>query len=166
MNRGEKFALGAGLVGLAFDLVVAVYFFSPESPLRRGLSLSPPRLSAMVGVMTYGWLLVTWVLVRRAMRNAKRRHRPSEHTQLPRSELAQKTRMTVAGTGLVMLPVQFAMLGNYLTRSSPVFQARDVLEWYISIGFLSLATLLVIGLCIYACILQLMPIIYHDVHKR
>lgn len=166
MSRGEKFAIAAGTVGLVLDVVIAAYFFSPGSPVQRGVPLGLPPLAAIVGVMTYGWLLIAWVLVRRAMRHAKRRHRSTAHVKVARSELSQKTLITVGGMGLMLVPLQFGVIGNRLPRSAGTFQARDILEWYLSIGFLSLVTLVAIGFAIYLVILLLMPVVYRDVQAQ
>lgn len=166
MSRGEKFAVAAGALGLVADLAIAVYFLSPDAPVQPGMPLSLPPLAAVIAVMTYGWLLVAWVLVRRAMRHAKRRHRSTAHVRVAKSELSQKTLITVGGMGLMLVPLQFVIIGSRLPRSAGVFQARDMIEWYISIGFLSLVTIVAIGAAIYLIILLLMPVVYRDVQAQ
>jgi type VI protein secretion system component VasK len=166
MTRGERFAVAAGAAGLAADLAIAAWFFSPDAPVLRGVPLAPPRIAAMVGVMTYGWLLVAWVLVRRAMRHAKLRHRSTRHVKVARSELSRNTVITVGGMGLLLVPLQFGMLANRIPPEEGMFRARDMIEWYISIGFLSLITLVIIGVAIYGIILLLMPVVYRDVQAQ
>lgn len=169
MQRGERFALGAGLAGLAADLGIVLFFFLPGSPTPR-FPPSVPATAAVVGVMTYGWVLVAWVLTRRALNRARRRHRPSTHARLARAELSQNTLWTVLGMGLLLVPLQFAVLGTRFPRSDPMFRMvdreTDIMEWTISIGFMSVVSVAVLGAAVYYTIILLMPVIYRDVRAR
>lgn len=166
MRREEAFALGAGVVCLAANAVIAAVLLTPSR-----MAGAPLLAPLVLGVVTYGWLLVSWMLVRRTLVYRRKRRRPTGRVRLSLSDLKRTALMTVIGLGTVLAPVLFSIFGTRFPMTHPIAGTRldgsaDPLAWGMIVGAMSLATLLVAGAAVFYAITLLMPVVYSDVRRE
>lgn len=163
MQREEAFALAAGVACLAVNAVIVGSVLTPER-----VADAPLLAPLVLGAVTYGWLLVAWMLVRRTLVHKRRRQRPSARVRLSRSDLQRTAMTTVAGLGLVMGPLLFSIFGTRFPMSHPMLGTRlgganDPMAWGVVVGAMSMGTLVIVGVVVFYAITLLMPVVYTDV---
>lgn len=166
MRREEAFALGAGVTCLALNAVVAAAVLTPER-----VAGAPLPAPLVVGAVTYAWLLVAWMLVRRTLVYRRKRRRPTGRVRLSLSDLKRTALMAVIGLGLLLGPVLFSIFGTRFPMSHPMAGTKldgsaDPLAWGMIVGAMCLTTLLVAGAAVFYAITLLMPVVYSDVRHE
>ena len=132
----------------------------------------------IVFCMTYGWFIISWMLVRRWWTKKKTVTRQITRYRKGRfivkgnrslSSFAEKAGGTVAAIGLLLLPLQMQFLSMLLPFDDPMFHGRpmptDRIQHFMFIVLASLVTLAGIGAAIFLAMGSLMPVIYDDMEN-
>ena len=160
MNRGEAFALGAGVLALALALAAAGLLLPPaaDAPVRRD---AVPALVLSAAVL-YAWVVVAWVLVRRSIHHI---HGSTHSRSSGTSRFARRLAQTLVGTALLVLPILMVIVSSRVP-TAPADSQESALEasvhWFAVVGGLSLAAVLVAGTLMFFALRYLMPVVYRD----
>ncbi len=200
MSKLEKFALATGIIGLTVDVIGLTTFlagiWNPES-MNSTSSELPVIYQVIFGLTTiYGWLSISWILVRRAFVNRESTKKDFPNTVLrvaigvgilvlplamawwtavaqgdiaqQKAEIEQRQILRVTQTAQAILtPV--ATNSTEVATPTLVPRGGGVGEDYVDIGpylFCSPVMHIVLGIGVYLVLSLLMPIVYPDMPEE
>jgi hypothetical protein len=157
VTRGELFAVAAGVIGFAADVLTIVdHVHGPAEHASTADSLHWPVLMAVTTI--YGWLIFAWFLTR--WRFLKDRELKSIERALNRSKRKPNFLMT-AFRSVLTIGIVISPLVMYIGYS--ISAAIKLSDDYFPQIFSSLCVGAFVGLAIFCAVYQGMPLIYDEI---